>query len=106
MVVVVIGLHSQTGAVVAGPEIIGRGFAHLPDQEVLFDAAKRLVNEVLVGCPEAERRDAAVLKEHVRAAVRKYIQKTFDRRPMVLPVVLEMGERTNDRSEFMLQRGG
>ena len=106
MVVVVIGLHAQTGAVVAGPEIISRGFAHLPDQEVLLDAAKRLVNEILVGSPEEERRDAAVLKEHVRAVVRKYIQKTFDRRPMVVPVILELGGEDNDRSEFMLQRGG
>lgn len=92
MVVVVVGIHVQTGAVVAGPEIIARGFAHLSDQEVLFDAAKRLVIEVLgVGYPEGEHRDVALLKEHVRAAVRKYIQKTFDRRPMVLPVILEMG---------------
>jgi ribonuclease J len=106
MVVVVIGLHAPTGSVVAGPEIISRGFVHLPDQEVLFDAAKRLVNEVLVGCPEEERGDAAVLKEHVRAALRKYIQKTFDRRPMVLPVIIEMGGRPDESTEFMVQRGG
>ncbi len=105
MVVVVIGIDAQTRAVVAGPEIISRGFAHLQDHEVLRDAAKRLVHEVLDGSPEEERRDAAVLKEYVRGALRKYIQKTFDRRPMVLPVVIEMGG-THDRSAFMVQSGG
>ena len=90
MVVVVVGLDPRTRAVVAGPEIISRGFVDLQDQEALFDAAKRLVIEVLAGCPEEERGDAAVLKENIRVALRKFIQKNFDRRPMVLPVVIEM----------------
>lgn len=102
MVVVVIGLHPQTRAVVTGPEIISRGFIHLQDQEVLFDAAKRLVNEVLMGCPEEERMETAVLKEDVKATLRKYIQKTFDRRPMILPVIIEMEGVTHDKAEFMV----
>lgn len=100
MVVVVIGLHPQTRDVVAGPEIISRGFAHLQDHEVLLDAAKRLVHEVLVGSLEEERRDTAVLKEYVRAALRKYIQKTFDRRPMVLPVIIETGGVADESAQF------
>lgn len=90
MVVVVVGLDPRTRAVVAGPEIISRGFVDLQDQEALFDAAKRLVIEVLAGCLEEERGDAAVLKENIRVALRKFIQKNFDRRPMVLPVVIEV----------------
>lgn len=90
MVVVVVGLDPRTRAVVAGPEIISRGFVDLQDQEALFDAAKRLVIEVLAGCLEEERGDAAVLKDNIRVALRKFIQKNFDRRPMVLPVVIEV----------------
>ncbi len=76
----------------AGPEIISRGFVHSQDQEALFDAAKRLVNEVLETCPEEERGDTALLKENVRASLRKFIQKTFERRPMVLPLIIEVEE--------------
>ncbi len=92
MVVVVMGLHPRTRAIVAGPEIISRGFVHSQDQEALFDAAKRLVNEVLETCPEEERGDTALLKENVRASLRKFIQKTFERRPMVLPLIIEVEE--------------
>ncbi|MGH7425263.1 MAG: MBL fold metallo-hydrolase RNA specificity domain-containing protein, partial [Candidatus Methylomirabilales bacterium] len=90
MVVVVVGLHRETRAVVAGPEIIARGFVHLQDQDALFDAARRVVTEVLTGGPEEERGDVALLKENVKVALRRFIQKTFDRRPMILPVIVEM----------------
>ena len=90
MVVVVVGLHRETRAVVAGPEIIARGFVHLQDQDALFDAARRVVTEVLTGASEEERGDVALLKENVKVALRRFIQKTFDRRPMILPVIVEM----------------
>ncbi len=90
MVVVVVGLHHETRAVVTGPEIVSRGFVHLQDQETLFDTARGLVSEVLAGCPQEERADLAILKEKMRAALRKFIAKTFDRRPMILPVIVEV----------------
>ncbi|MFQ5846392.1 MAG: ribonuclease J [Candidatus Methylomirabilales bacterium] len=90
MVVVTVGLDPRTRAVVVGPEIIARGFVDVHEQEVLFDAAKQVVCSVLAGCPDEDRRDIAILKEHVTAAVRKFIQKSCDRRPMVLPVIIEV----------------
>ncbi|MFQ5881999.1 MAG: ribonuclease J [Candidatus Methylomirabilales bacterium] len=90
MVVVVVGLHQQTRAVVAGPEIVSRGFVYLQDAEDLFDEAKRLVTEVLERCTEEERGNEVILKEKIKAALRKFIQKTFDRRPMILPVIIQV----------------
>lgn len=90
MLVVVMGLDPRTKAMVAGPEIITRGFLHLQDQDAFTDAAKRLVNEVLASCPEDEREDTALLRENVRTSLRRFIQKTFDRRPMVLPLIVEV----------------
>jgi ribonuclease J len=97
MVVVVLGLQPETRALVAGPEIISRGFVHWQDQEARFGEAKRLVNEVLASWSGEERGEVAVLKENIRVALRRFIQKTFDRRPMVLPVILEW---EGDRSPF------
>jgi ribonuclease J len=90
IVVVVLGLHQQTGAIVAGPEIVSRGFVYTQDAEVLFEEAKRLVTAVLAGCTVEERGDAAVLREKIKVALRKHIQKAFDRRPMILPVIIKV----------------
>jgi ribonuclease J len=90
MVVVVVGLHHQTRAIVVGPEIVSRGFAHLQDQEAFFDAANHLVKELLAGCPEEERGDASILKEKIKVALRKFVHKVFDRRPMILPIVIDV----------------
>ncbi|MFQ5532231.1 MAG: ribonuclease J [Candidatus Methylomirabilales bacterium] len=90
MVIVVVSLHRETRAVVSGPEIVSRGFVHLQDQGALFDTAKRLVGEVLAAGPEEEREDVEILKEKMKAGLRKFIQKTFDRRPMILPVIIEV----------------
>lgn len=90
MVVVVVTLHHQTRAVVVGPEIVSRGFVHLQDQEAFFDAANHLVKELLAGCPEEEREDANILREKIRVVLRKFIHKTFDRRPMILPIIIEV----------------
>ncbi|MFQ5988439.1 MAG: ribonuclease J [Candidatus Methylomirabilales bacterium] len=90
MVVVVVGLHHQSRAVVVGPEIVSRGFVHLQDQEAFFDAVNRLVKELLAGCPGEEREDVNILKEKIRTGLRKFIHKTFDRRPMILPIIMEV----------------
>lgn len=89
MVVVVVGLHHKTGAVVVGPEIVSRGFVHLQEQEAFFDAANGLVKEILVGSTEEERADVGLLKEKIRLALRKFVHKTLDRRPMILPIIIE-----------------
>ena len=70
--------------------IISRGFVHLQDQDALFDAARRVVSEALTGGAEQERGDVALLKENVKVALRRFIQKTFDRRPMILPIIVDM----------------
>lgn len=90
MVVVVVGLHHQTRAIVVGPEIVSRGFVHLQDQEAFFNAANHLVKELLAGCPEEERGDASILKEKIKVALRKFVHKAFDRRPMILPIVIDV----------------
>ena len=105
MVVVVLGLHPQTRALVAGPEIVSRGFVHVPDQEALFDTAKRLVTEVVAGSSEEDRADAALLKERVRLALRRFMQKTFDRRPMVVPVVIDV-EGASGNPEPCIEKEG
>ncbi len=88
MVIVVVGLDAA-GGVTAGPEILSRGFAHQDEAEALFEEARRLVVEALQGRSPEEQADRALIVQRIRSVVRRFIQKTVDRRPMVVPVVLD-----------------
>ena len=89
MVVVVIGFDTA-GTVVAGPDIVSRGFAHLPEDDILFDEARRLIITVLEGCSVEEKTDWTLVKQRIRSVLRKFLQKRVDRRPMILPVIIEV----------------
>jgi ribonuclease J len=89
MVVVVIGFD-KAGSVVAGPEIISRGFAHLPEDAALFEEARKLILTVLDGCSIEEKTDWTLIKQRIRSVLRKFLQKAVDRRPMVLPLIIEV----------------
>jgi len=89
MVVVVIGFDTA-GTVVAGPDIVSRGFAHLPEDDILFDEARRLIVTVLEGCSVEEKTDRTLVKQRIRSVLRKFLQKRVDRRPMILPVIIEV----------------
>ncbi len=89
MVVVVIGFD-KAGNVVAGPDIVSRGFAHLPEDDALFEDARQLIRTVLEGCSVEEKMDISLIKQRIRSVLRKSLQKAVDRRPMILPVILEI----------------
>jgi ribonuclease J len=89
MVVVVVGLD-KGGAIMVGPEIISRGFADLPEGDALFEGARKLIVEVLEGCGTDEKNDWALVKQRIRSVLRKFLQKAVERRPMILPVIIEV----------------
>ena len=89
MVLVVIGFD-KTGTVVAGPDILSRGFAHLPEDDALFEEARRLILTILEGCSVEEKTDWSLIKQRIRSVLRKFLQKTMERRPMILPVIIEI----------------
>jgi ribonuclease J len=89
MVVVVIGFD-QAGAIVAGPDIISRGFGLLPEGGSLFEEARRLVLTTLESSSVEEMTDEALIKERIRTGLRKLLWKTVGRRPMVLPLIVKV----------------
>jgi len=89
MVVVVIGFD-QAGTVVAGPDIVSRGFAHLAEDDALYEEARKLITTVLEGCSVEEKTDWSLIKQRIRSVLRKFLQKAVDRRPMILPVIIEV----------------
>ena len=89
MVVVVIGFDKE-GTVVAGPDIISRGFAHLAEDDALFEEARELILTVLDGCSVEEKTDWTLVKQRIRSVIRKFLWRSVERRPMVLPVIIEI----------------
>jgi len=89
MVVVIIGLD-KAGGVVVCPDIISRGVADLPEGDALFEGARNAVIEVLEGCSADEKTDWTLVKQRIRSVLRKFLQKAVDRRPMILPVIIEV----------------
>ena len=90
MIVVVATVSAQSGEIVAGPEIITRGWVHAPEAEDLLEEAKALVKESLESAGEEGRADWDTLRRHARTALRSFVWEKTRRRPVVLPVIVEV----------------
>lgn len=89
LVVAVVGLEQQTGALLSGPDLLSRGFLPSTNGEGYPDA-KDAVRVALDELPAESCTDVGVVKEQVRLALRRHFRKTLGRRPVVLPFVMEM----------------
>jgi ribonuclease J len=91
IVVPVVVLDRQTGQMESAPEIVTRGFVDAEERGAeLLDDAGRLVAEAVASRPEEERHDPALIRERVRQELQRYFRKRTQRRPMVIPVVMEV----------------
>jgi ribonuclease J len=92
IVVAIIAINPTSGELESEPEIVTRGFVHEDDPAAndLLNSLKLQVEEVIGGATHEERIDYAVIKEKVRVKLKRYIQKSTGRRPMIMPVVVEV----------------
>jgi ribonuclease J len=89
MVLAVMAIHQQSGELVAGPDVISRGFMRDEEGEEILEQARKVVLETLSGINRETRTDPAELQEEVRKALRRYFRKRLERRPVVLPYIIE-----------------
>jgi len=90
MVVVALTIDKVSGTVVAGPEIASRGFVYMKESDELMEEVKRAVREALAAREEPEVIDRELIGAIARSAVRRFINQRFDRKPVVIPLVLEV----------------
>jgi ribonuclease J len=91
IVVPVVVLDKQTGHLESPPEIVSRGFVDAGERGAdLMEDAGRLVAETVRARPPEERFDPALTRERVRSELRRFFRKRTQRRPMVIPVVMEV----------------
>jgi ribonuclease J len=89
LVVPVVAINKQTGALEGVPEMVTRGFVMEDSQKMLADGA-RLLAEVIAQASVEERTDQGLIKEKLRVELRRFIRKRSGRRPFVLPVIMEI----------------
>jgi ribonuclease J len=75
---------------VAGPEIASRGFVYMKDADDLMAEVKEAVRDALAGREEPEVIDKELIGATIRSAVRRFASQRFRRKPVVLPLVLEI----------------
>jgi ribonuclease J len=90
MVVVALTVDKTTGSIVAGPEIASRGFVYMKESEELMEEVKQAIRDALAAREEPEVIDGELIGAVVRSAVRRFINQRFDRKPVVIPLVLEV----------------
>ncbi len=89
LIIIVIGIERATNEIVAGPDIISRGFVYVRESEELMVEAKLLLSNTLNACSAAELREWNALKGKMRDALSDYIYQKTKRSPMILPIIME-----------------
>ncbi len=89
LVLAVLAIAQQSGDLIAGPDLVSRGVVGDDSSAEVFDGARSVILDALGGINPESRTDPAEVKEEVRKALRRYFRR-LDRRPVILPFVLEM----------------
>ena len=90
LIIIVLTMDSQTGEVVAGPDVISRGFVYVRESENLMDDVKSVVRHEIGKCEQRGIRDWSTIKSTVRENLRDYIFMKTKRNPMIIPIIMEV----------------
>lgn len=90
LIIVVATLSQETGKLVAGPDIISRGFVYVREAEGLIDHVKDVAKDSIERCSKAHVNDWASMKNQLKNSISKYIYEKTNRSPMILPIIMEV----------------
>ena len=90
VVIIVATVDSKTGKVLAGPDLVSRGFVYVRENEGLMDGAQSIVENALSRCVEEHVRDWNSVKTRVREALSSYIYRRTKRSPMISRILMEV----------------
>lgn len=90
LIVVVLTLEKYTNQVLAGPDIISRGFVYVRESENLMEEAAEVVNDAMERCFAHNVSDWGKLKNEIKDSLSEYIWKKMKRTPMILPIIMEV----------------
>ena len=90
LIIVVMSMDSATGEIVAGPDVISRGFVYVRESENLMEDVKKMLKEEVRKFEEHGVRDWSTIKSRLKDSLRDYIFAKTKRNPMILPIIMEV----------------
>ena len=90
ILIVTFTMNRQTNRVVSGPDIVSRGFVYVRESEALMDEARARVQQALDRCEDEGVKEWSAIKANVRDALGRYLFDKTRRRPMILPIIMEI----------------
>ncbi|MDD4570485.1 MAG: ribonuclease J [Tepidanaerobacteraceae bacterium] len=90
ILIVVVTIDKETTGVIAGPDIISRGFVYVRESEELMEQAREKVKQALKKCQEENIIEWSTIKSQVREYLGKFLFEQTRRRPMILPIIMEV----------------
>jgi ribonuclease J len=89
IVIPIVAINKHTGKIESAPEVVSRGFGLESDLEFMR-AAREVVVKTLETSSDEEKGDPGVIKEKIRQDLKRYIHRNAERRPLIMPVILEI----------------
>jgi len=86
----IVAINKNTGRSEGLPEIVSRGFMSMEESPEVMQNARQVVLKTLESCTPEERGDWGVMQEKIRADLKRYLTKQTSRRPLIMPVILEV----------------
>ncbi|BCK00021.1 ribonuclease J [Anaerocolumna chitinilytica] len=90
LLIVVVTLEKYTNQVLAGPDIVSRGFVYVRESENLMDEARNVVSDALEKCLSKNTTDWGKMKNEIKDSLSDYLWKKTKRNPMILPIIMEV----------------
>lgn len=90
LIVVVMTAEKETGNIIAGPDLISRGFVYVKESEDLMEEAREIARNALLKLDEKQISDWSAKKNAIKSSLRDFIYEKTKRRPMILPVIMEI----------------
>ena len=90
IIIVVLTLESGSGQVLAGPDIVSRGFVYVRGSESLMDEAKQVLNDTMDHCMDKNITDWGKIKSEIKDALGDFVWKETKRKPMIIPIIMEV----------------
>lgn len=87
---VVVTIEKKSGTVIAGPDIISRGFVYVRESEDLMDEAREVVKKSLEKCLGNQISEWAPIKSNIKDDLREFLYEKTKRKPMILPIIMEI----------------
>lgn len=90
ILIVVMSLDGASGELLAGPDIVSRGFVYVKESDELLEEARKVIEKAVLGCLKKNITDWGKIKSTIKDTLGEFVWKKTKRRPMILPIIMDI----------------